>query len=57
VLHVYLGGGHLLDLGAGQVSWTHLWKGFGALFGAYYFAALATADSSRGAPPRLGGKA
>ena len=41
-LHVYLGAGHLLKLFGGDVEWTHLWKGFGALAGAYVFAALAS---------------
>jgi hypothetical protein len=42
VAHVYLSVGHLSQLVAGQVQWTHIWKRFGALFGAYVFAALAT---------------
>jgi hypothetical protein len=41
-VHVYLGVGHLSHLVAGQVEWEHIWKGFGALFGAYEFAALAS---------------
>ena len=41
-LHVYLGAGHLLKLFGGDVEWTHFWKGFGALAGAYVFAALAS---------------
>lgn len=41
-VHVYLAAGHLLDLIGGDVQWTHIWKGFGALGGAYVFAALAT---------------
>lgn len=41
VVHAYLGGGHLIQLAAGQLAWTHVWKGFGAVFGGYYFAALA----------------
>ena len=41
-LHVYLAAGHLAKLAAGNVEWTHLWKGFGALVGAYVFAALAS---------------
>jgi hypothetical protein len=51
VVHLYLGGGHLLDLLGGAVEWTHIWKGFGALGGAYVFAALA----SRGLAGRFGG--
>ncbi len=48
-VHVYLAAGHLAELAAGHVEWTHLWKGFGALAGAYVFAALA----SRRMPTRL----
>jgi hypothetical protein len=46
VIHVYLSLGHLSELVAGQVQWVHIWKGFGALFGAYVFAALATRGMS-----------
>ena len=42
IVHVYLALGHLSELVAGNVGWTHLWKGFGALGGAYVFAALAS---------------
>ena len=42
VVHVYLAVGHLSPLAAGDVQWTHIWKGFGALAGAYIFAALAS---------------
>jgi len=42
VVHVYLAYGHLSKLFAGPVAWTDFWKGFGALFGAYVFAALAS---------------
>jgi hypothetical protein len=45
-VHVYLGVGHLSHLVAGQVEWVHIWKGFGALFGAYVFAALASHRTS-----------
>ena len=45
--HVYLAAGHLIELATGNVEWTHFWKGFGALFGAYVFAALV----SRGLRP------
>src|SRR5205823_1580815 len=40
--HVYLSAGHLCSLIGGEVAWTHIWKGFGALAGAYAFAALAS---------------
>ena len=42
VVHVYLAVGHLSPLAAGDLQWTHIWKGFGALAGAYIFAALAS---------------
>ncbi len=42
VMHVYLAAGHLLKLFGGEVTWTNIWKGFGALAGAYVFAALAS---------------
>ncbi|HME72729.1 MAG TPA: hypothetical protein VKM54_23105 [Myxococcota bacterium] len=41
-VHISLAAGHLAKLAAGNVEWTHLWKGFGALAGAYVFAALAS---------------
>jgi hypothetical protein len=41
-IHVYLAYGHLSALTTGEVMWIHIWKGFGALFGAYVFAALAS---------------
>jgi hypothetical protein len=50
-IHMYLAAGHLGQLASRDVEWTHIWKGFGALAGAYIFAALA----SRGLPePRAG---
>jgi hypothetical protein len=48
-VHVYLAAAHLAELVAGSVDWTHLWKGFGALAGAYVFAAPA---SRRASSPR-----
>jgi hypothetical protein len=47
-LHVYLAAGHLWQLIVGDVQWTHCWKGFGALAGAYVFAALASRGLARG---------
>ena len=41
-LHVYLASGHLGELATGNVEWAHIWKGFGALAGAYVFAAPAS---------------
>ena len=41
-VHVYLAFGHLSDLFSGDIQLTHIWKGFGALAGAYIFAALAS---------------
>jgi hypothetical protein len=40
-VHVYLSVGHLLHLMAGEIEWTHIWKGLGAVIGAYVFVALA----------------
>jgi hypothetical protein len=46
--HVYLSSGHLLELFSGRgVHWTDLWKGFGALAGAYVFTALASRGLAR----------
>jgi hypothetical protein len=42
VVHIYLSIGHLSKLFGGDVRLTDIWKGFGALGGAYVFAALAT---------------
>ena len=42
VVHLYLASGHFGELVAGHVEWTHVWKGFGALAGAYVFMALAS---------------
>lgn len=39
-LHVYLAVEHLSKLFGGEITWTNIWKGFGALAGAYVFAAL-----------------
>jgi|SRR6516162_2297451 hypothetical protein len=50
-VHVYLAFGHLSQLFGGDMQWTHIWKGFGALAGAYVCAALA----SRGLAPQEGG--
>ena len=47
VVHVYLSAGHLSELFGGDVQWTHVWKGFGSLGGAYVFAALATRGFAR----------
>ena len=46
-IHLYLSFGHLSQLFGGDIKWEHIWKGFGALAGAYVFAALA---SKRGSP-------
>jgi hypothetical protein len=42
LMHVYLAAGHLLKLAGGEITWTNVWKGFGASGGAYVFAALAS---------------
>src|SRR5579871_1032105 len=47
VLHVYLAAGHLLNLYRGSIQWTDVWKGSGALAGAYVFAALASRGFAR----------
>ena len=39
-VHVYLAAGHLSKLFGGEMMWTNIWKGFGALTGAYVFVAL-----------------
>jgi len=41
-IHLYLAVGHLAALATRDVQWTHIWKGFGALAGAYVFTALAS---------------
>lgn len=45
LVHVYLGGGHVIGLFGPHALWmdlwTDVWKGFGAWLGAYYFFALA----------------
>jgi hypothetical protein len=46
-VHVYLSWGHLSELFGGDLQWTHFWKGFGSLGGAYVFAALATRGFAR----------
>jgi hypothetical protein len=47
VLHVYLAAGHLSNLFSGSIHWTDIWKGFGALAGAYVFIALASRGFAR----------
>jgi hypothetical protein len=42
VLHIYLAQGHIAKLFDASAQWTDIWKGFGALAGAYVFAALAS---------------
>jgi hypothetical protein len=49
IVHVYLSFGHLSKLFGGDMQWTHIWKGFGALAGAYVFAALASRGFARDA--------
>ena len=46
-VHVYLAYGHLSKLVAGDIEWVHIWKGCGALFGAYVFAALASRRAAK----------
>jgi hypothetical protein len=47
IVHIYLSLGHLSKLFGGELQWTHFWKGFGALAGAYIFAALASRGFAR----------
>jgi len=47
VVHIYLSVGHLSKLFGGEMQWTHFWKGFGSLGGAYVFAALVTRGFAR----------
>ena len=47
VVHAYLAAEHLLDLFAGAVTWTNIWKGFGAVAGAYVFLAIASRGRAR----------
>ena len=47
--HVYLAAGHLLDLFGGALTWSNIWKGFGALAGAYVFLAIAARGRARAA--------
>ena len=47
LMHVYLAAGHLVPLFGGEITWTNIWKGFGALGGAYVFAALASRGLAR----------
>ena len=46
-VHVYLATGHLSRLFGGEVEWTHIWKGCGAMAGAYVFTALASRGLAR----------
>ena len=46
-VHLYLAAEHLFQLFGGDVLWTHIWKGFGALGGVYVFAALASKGLAR----------
>jgi uncharacterized membrane protein len=54
-VHMYLSVGHLSHLVAGDIEWTHIWKGFGALIGVYVFAALAARAFAVRRPSRLVG--
>jgi hypothetical protein len=53
-VHLYLASGHFWKLfGGGGIYWTDIWKGFGALAGAYVFAALASRGVARHKVPAL----
>ena len=47
ILHIYLSIEHLSKVFRGAGVWTDVWKGFGALMGAYIFAALASRARAR----------
>jgi len=52
-VHIYLAVGHLSKLIGGDMEWTHIWKGFGAIAGAYVFAALASRGLAQRETKRL----
>jgi len=52
-VHVYLAMSHLVPLLAGDWQWTHVWKGFGALAGAYVFVALSSRGIARSSRQQL----
>jgi len=52
-MHVYLALSHLMPLLTGDWQWTHIWKGFGALAGAYVFVALASRGLARSSHQQL----
>jgi hypothetical protein len=54
-VHVYLSVGHLSHLVAGEIEWTRIWKGFGALISVYVFAALAARGLAARRPSSLVG--
>ena len=54
-VHVYLAAGHLSKLFGGPIHWTDIWKGFGALAGAYVFAALASRGLAQRRKPGTSG--
>jgi hypothetical protein len=56
-VHVYLALSHLMPLLAGDWQWTHIWKGFGALAGAYVFVALASRGLARRSRQQFGNDA
>src|SRR5208282_2404759 len=51
-VHVYLAAGHLSKLIGGARDWTDIWKGLGALAGAYIFVALASRGLAGRQAPR-----
>lgn len=48
LVHLYLSWGHLTSFFGGEMTWTHGWKGFGALAGAVWMSWMA---SGRGRGP------
>jgi hypothetical protein len=56
IVHVYLSFGHLAKLFGGEIQWIHIWKGFGALAGAYVFTALASRGLAKVRATEAGGE-
>lgn len=48
LVHLYLSVGHLASFFGGEVTWTHAWKGFGALAGFFIMLIFAGKQSRSG---------
>ena len=55
-VHIYLAAGHVSKLFGGPIHWTDIWKGCGALAGAYVFAALASRGLAQHRKSKTAGK-